>query len=415
MLVLSALGILCASLAIRALFQAQTRWNRPASWKRSRFFLEAGTLLILFGIIISWPHPRLLVAFMLIAILVFAAEKFVGGGMEEDSWNEAIRRSWNSGTTRGWAWLESLSKATAPQGWPNIWKPSTMSQFPELAVARMFVALERSLSARTFVQIVFPGLTIVFALAMTAYIVSTDDELGIVLRGISPYWLASSGPIVAFAWMVSLITQYLILRLCSVEIGQGLRVLVIRPLTEAAGIGTAIGALLGLLAPGAWFVLHQFHAFQFSIGTQPPVSGTSILTMSTLGLMAGLAFGMVHSLCRLGAATTNVAFSVLNVAIGSTAAYLAARMWHDDAPQQLATTLASRVQHSQYTHSDCHPNQDLFGVAPELVAYCLSLEAPSVQPETGPLMLVFGCIVVGAALIRGVLTVHKNWKHVPVA
>ena len=215
--------------------------------------------------------------------------------------------------------------------------------------------------------------------------------------------------------MVSLIIQYVMLRLCDVEIGRGLRAIVIRPLTEAAGFGTAIGALLGLLAPGAWFVLHQFHALQFSIGTQPPVSGTSILTMSTLGLMAGLAFGMIHSLCTLGSATTNLAFSVLNVAAGSTAAYLTARLWHNDAPHQLATTLASRVQHSQYTQSDCLSNQELLGVAPELVSYCLSLEAPSVQPETGPLMLVFGCVVVGTAIIRAVRTVHQRWMRVPVA
>lgn len=287
--------------AILLFCSAFNQFDNPRGWRRRRV-----ALFFILGFLVLFSFPETSSLISAFAYFAFAIIDYTSGKLSH-KFNLSPRVTWIQEaefTLQGLTiWAKSAFARISSFVKAYTWKFSINLESPTARAINWIRNLIASNAAFTLFAIVYLAfilsILLVAPLALSIGLTSTISDQGTqatLLKHFGTLILMTYGPAFLLIWIFSMIIlSYLA---STFTISQGTRPLrdSIVKFSSAAGVGTAMGLILGTVSPAIWDRVHRVDVLESLVGTHPPIASDMTVSMSSIGLIAGAFFGTYGSL-----------------------------------------------------------------------------------------------------------------------
>lgn len=296
------LTVTIALAAILLFASSRNQFDNPRGWRRRRVFLFVAIGFV--SLILSASEESLLISgFIYISVAGFDA--LIGWASSRVS--QANEVTWVKEILLAMQglkiWLKTILLKTRNFGSSFSWKLTIdsnsvtakiaiwiLQKFSNNAAFTLFAALYFTLVL--LVLLIFP---LALSIGLTS-IVSDEGFEATLAKNFGTVFLMIHGPSFLLVWIFSIIISAFLASTFTASKGSRPLIDSVVRFSSGAGIGTAMGLILGVVSPAIWDRVHQLHALQTMVGSHPPIASDMTVTMSSLGLLAGAFFGTYSSL-----------------------------------------------------------------------------------------------------------------------
>lgn len=261
------------------------------------------------------------------------------------------------------------------------WDLKFRKDAPVMEVAKSLAGEGAGRTGIKLYLVAFIGLLLVSALAgilfLSNSLATINGNHGIFINWIVGVYVATLGPVLVALWFGATAVASLIDSLFTTVRGAGrLRIVLGVPATFA-GVGTAVGLIVGLLVPFVGAALNY----------RDSATGSSLITidssfiLSTSGLAIGLLVGLLVSIWRSIMASTNIFYRLIIAIVSITASSFMVALVGRKVPTRLLDEIARQAPSKPKSLEDCEIAIQSSTSAREILAYCTQHYGTSPLPK----------------------------------